>query len=337
MLSLDVKTIALLAIVSGLIILCLGLWYVWNSQQILGSEMLYLKDQQELLFNKLKASSLTHAASVHANDKILNNNAPPVHNNESCMEMNTKSDNTTNPQHDSTVVEPNDTIIHRADAYQQNQHDTHANGSHYSEENESCEDSHSDAEDPSNADSDSDYDDNDMEIDKTDLLDSQDTHQTEKETQNTDYSNNLVQSLLSDIVKVNTDNKLDDYAQLQSSTMVQTHEQAIENSTNTPNVSTTTEIQDMNSEQNENDNVNENVNENVTSSTTDYNHTETKSEDYLHNSGDMQALLDSLRSKTVVELKKLCADHEIGVRVGKKTKRKEELIEELAEKLPAIS
>lgn len=57
-------------------------------------------------------------------------------------------------------------------------------------------------------------------------------------------------------------------------------------------------------------------------------------EDFVASKGDYATLTDTLRKKTVVELKKLCFEYEIGIRNGKSFKRKEELIEELVEKMP---
>lgn len=57
-------------------------------------------------------------------------------------------------------------------------------------------------------------------------------------------------------------------------------------------------------------------------------------EDFVESKGDYVALTETLRKKTVVELKKMCTEHEIGVKKGKSFKRKEELIEELVEKMP---
>ena len=52
----DTQTIALLAIVAGLIVLCLGIWHVWNAQQVMGSEMLYLRGQCEMIHKQQRSS-----------------------------------------------------------------------------------------------------------------------------------------------------------------------------------------------------------------------------------------------------------------------------------------
>jgi hypothetical protein len=57
-------------------------------------------------------------------------------------------------------------------------------------------------------------------------------------------------------------------------------------------------------------------------------------EDFVENNGNYTTLAETLRKKTVVELKKMCTDYQIGVKKGKSFKRKEELIEELVDKMP---
>lgn len=57
-------------------------------------------------------------------------------------------------------------------------------------------------------------------------------------------------------------------------------------------------------------------------------------ENFVQNNGNYATLAETLRKKTVVELKKMCVEYHIGVKKGKSFKRKEELIDELVEKMP---
>jgi hypothetical protein len=140
---------------------------------------------------------------------------------------------------------------------------------------------------------DDEYDDDDQEVDTTDLVDLVENNNNtydnlgevgaEGEVGATDDTNQLVKSLLSTIVQ-------------------QVEEDAH------PTTSPPTQVDDS--------------------------VTDESVEDFVESKGDYVALTETLRKKTVVELKKMCTEHEIGVKKGKSFKRKEELIEELVEKMP---
>jgi len=280
----DYKTMALLAIVTGLVILCMGLWYVWNTQQMLGTEVQYLRNQHIAIQEQLKKSTLPIAksslpvAQASPLSSVSNVNATYE------MPSTCVSSMADAPTEQSTALSTDaDDVLHRS--YQvinsvngvsqclvENQDE---------EESSSAEDDESDGFD----------DDDDQHVDHTDLVNPIHALQTNtKEDVDNEDTNHLVESILSNIVS-----------------------ESVEQQT----MADTTELQNASTE-----------------STNDLQTDDSVAEDFLENSGNYTALADSLRTKTVVELKKMCADYDIGLKKGKTYLKKEELIEELVVKMP---
>ena len=275
--SLNSRTIALLAIVCGLVVLCLGLWYIWNAQQTFQNEMQYVRNQCEMMQKKIGQTSTSVMGTVH--QSVSNATAKPL---------------------PSTAVDV-DEVVHRSCALV-NAADTvlatTAEATHGLEE-ERMDTDLSESEDDSSNDDDEAYNDNDQDVDTTDLVEQDkhvfndkdnalDTAVLKTDATSTTSTNELVETLLSNLVQQGDET--------------------------TP---TTT--------------AGAKTDENATSAYAD----ESGSmEDFVENNGNYTTLAETLRKKTVVELKKMCADYQIGVKKGKSFKRKEELIVELVDKMP---
>lgn len=250
--SMNSRTLALLAIVVGLVVLCLGIWYIWNAQQSFHSEMQYVRTQCDSLQKHIAHRSTAPPMAIV--DAIETNvTADPVAETAPTVEA----------------------VVHRSFA-------TDTVG--VPEESDTTDDT-------DDNDTDDDFNDDDQDVDTTDLVEGtqgatpQDiAAESVSKTNDTESTNLLVESLLSSMVKQVDDNS-------------------------------TTESANVDNASSESVSV----------------------EDFVESTGNHEALADILRKKTVVELKKMCAEHEIGIKKGKTFKRKEELIEELVDKLPQPS
>ena len=258
--SMNSRTVALLAIVGGLVVLCLGIWYIWNAQQSFRSEMQYVRNQCDNLQKYVSASPAlpSYPSSLS-----------PAHTIE-----------TPEPQSADTITPTTDSVVHRSCALSSVVHDVECTDGT---------DGTGDTDDETDA-TDEEYDDNDQDVDTADLVEGtqgatpQDlTEESTSNTHDVESTNLLVESLLSSMVK-----------------------QVSEDTTEGSNVDNTSS-------------------ESVSV------------EDFVEGKGNYEALSDTLRKKTVVELKKMCTEHEIGIKKGKTFKRKEELIEALVDKLPQPS
>ena len=280
----DYKTMALLAIVTGLVIICMGLWYVWNTQQVLGTEVRYLRNQHISLQEQLKKQATTDAlkpSSVQQIDADVK-----------CTYASADASTQPTPasQHDGgeASADAND-VLHRSfqmvnSATDASKHLSASANTH--ESSSSAED-----DDTDETDGDGEYDDDDQHVETSDIVNP--LHSTpesvEQQNNTNEDTNYLVESILSNIVSETVEKQVEKKCE--------------QNDQNT--------ILDI-------------------TQTTD----ETIKEDFLENSGNYTALAESLRKKTVVELKKMCAEYQIGIKKGKTFLKKEELIEELVVKMP---
>ena len=251
------RTLALLAIVVGLVVLCLGMWYIWNAQQSFRSEMQYVRTQCDSLQKHIAHRSTAPPAPIV--DTIATNDIAD-------------QDAETDP-----TVE----VVHRSFA-------TEGTTGGLAQESDATDDT----DDTDDNDTDDDFDDDDQDVDTADLVEG--THEAAPQdltaddsvsnTNETESTHLLVESLLSSMVT---------------------------------QVADTSTTKSANGDNGSSDSV--------------------SVEDFVESTGNHDALADILRKKTVVELKKMCAEHEIGIKKGKTFKRKEELIEELVDKLPQPS
>ncbi len=280
MFPMDYKTMALLAIVTGLVIICMGLWYVWNTQQVLGTEVRYLRNQHISLQEQLKKQTIDVAkpSSVQQLDTEVQCSYTPA-------DGTTVS--TTHSQKDSegTTLDAND-VLHRSYQMIDSATDVSKNlstSAHTQESSSSADDDDTD----DSVDDDGEYDDDDQNVETSDIVHPlHGATKSDAQPANTNEdTNHLVESILSNIVS---------------------------------------ETVDSHHEQSKQDEVDDTI------PTTE----ETNDENFLENSGNYTALAESLRKKTVVELKKMCAEYQIGVKKGKTFLKKEELIEELVVKMP---
>lgn len=281
----DYKTMALLAIVSGLVILCMGLWYVWNTQQMLGTEVRYLRNQHIAIQEQLKKPQFGVAAQISPKrveaDVMRSSYDAQTNTNTDANTTDTTQKNTGIPTIDA------DSVLHRS--YQMVNSANDVSHCLTTDNNDQTESSSTEDDDTEASDFEE-FDDDDQNVDTTDLVNHNHTSETENIEKNVDATtnedtNHLVESILSNIVSESVE---------QQTAVV--HNASVE----------TTDVQT-------DDSVNE---------------------DFLENSGNYNALADSLRKKTVVELKKMCADYQIGIKKGKTFLKKEELIEELVVKMP---
>ena len=253
--ALNSRTVALLAIVCGLVVLCLGLWYIWNAQQMLQ----YVRNQcdslQRHILHPVSAKTVTDP-SVEVEQTV---SAIATHQTQQSVED----------------------VVHRSCVLADAADSTFAT---VVEDTDLSEDDTTDDDDE--------YDDDDQAVDTTDLVDLVENHSSgnfgdsvaEGDACDMETTNQLVDSLLS--------------------TIVQQVEDAHATSPPTP-------VADSASATDESVSV----------------------EDFVESKGNYATLTETLRKKTVVELKKMCTEHQIGVKKGKSFKRKEELIEELIEEL----
>ena len=284
------RTIALLAIVCGLVVLCLGMWYIWNTQQLFRSEMQYVRDQCDHLQKQFLPNATPQKHAVAPIDHVDEDSFCIVHKE--------------NVQHDESNT---DTIVHRSCVINDLTASASSGPSAENEEDsELSEENTSDEED---------YDDDDQFVQKEDLVEANDNinltvndgasanvdKQAHVEQDQDKDANQLVQSLLSNIVS-----------------------ETVENMTDPVDIALTGIVSVNNLKEN-NDDVESHTLQDATDESV---------EDFMESKSDYNALADTLRKKTVVELKKMCQEYQIGIKNGKLFKRKEELIGELVEKLP---
>lgn len=290
----DYKTLALLAIVTGLVIICMGLWYVWNTQQMLGTEVRYLRNQHISMQEKLK----THPGEGLVASPASPPNVPTQTGYETTNTSPVSTTTTTTTTPATNAAAGGCEVSHRS--YHQ------MDGTAGTAGDDPEESSSSEEDDTDDSDGDEAYDDDDQHVETSDLVNpnppnmlhhaaaaAEDATSAEpgdepppQSTQ--EDTNHLVESILSNIVS-------------------ETVEQHCASPDNGNNESVEDTADDGSS---------------------------TIEEDFLETSGNYEALADSLRKKTVVELKKMCAEYQIGIKKGKTFLKKEELIDELVVKMP---
>ena len=289
LLPMNSRTIALLAIVCGLVVLCLGMWYIWNTQQLFRSEMQYVRDQCDQLQKQLFLPNATPPKHAVSPIEHVDEDSARVARNENVQQNNSNTD----------------TIVHRSCVI--NDLSTPASSGPSVENAEDSELSEEDTTDEE------DYDDDDQLVQKEDLVEANgdvplttddgamtNLNNQEHAEQDED-ANQLVQSLLSNIVS-----------------------ETVENMTDPVDIALTGVVSVNDLKENNDD----------AESHTLQDATDESVEDFMESTSDYNALADTLRKKTVVELKKMCQEYQIGIKNGKSFKRKEELIGELVEKLP---
>ena len=266
------RTVALLAIVGGLVVLCLGIWYIWNAQQSFRSEMLYVRNQCDNLQKYVSASP------------ALPSSPSPAHTIE-----------TPDPQPTDTTTPTTDSVVHRSCALSSAVHDVECTDGT---------DGTGDTDDETDA-TDEEYDDNDQDVDTADLVEANTSH-TDVKLDDADEVADEVTDEVTDEGEADTVETTNELVESLLSSIVQQVDEV--------DGGTVTELD-------------------ATAQTTQTDES-VSVEDFVEGKGNYEALADTLRKKTVVELKKMCAEHEIGIKKGKSFKRKEELIEELVDKLP---
>ena len=297
LLPMNSKTIALLAIVCGLVVLCLGMWYIWNTQQLFRSEMQYVRDQCDQLQKQILLPNTTQAKENLTPKEDINEDSVHRLNNENVR------------QDESSTC----SIVHRS-CSRVTQDLTSAPEADPEADNE--EDSELSEEDTTD---DENYDDDDQLVQKEDLVEaveanehhnhssvaeaSINTTENAEQKEEEEDTNQLVQSLLSTIVSSETNGCTTD---------------TVDDTTLTNAPPLVEGLQD----------------DGESESHALHDATDESVEDFMESKSDYNALADTLRKKTVVELKKMCQEYQIGVKNGKSFKRKEELIGELVEKLP---
>lgn len=270
--SINYQTISMLAIVCGLVVLCLGMWYLWTTQQQM---------QTDLQFMQMQCTQLA-ATSTPA---LPSSSSPKP---SSCA----ASDNGTCALPSSLGNTPAlDSVLHRSMALMQAANDAQHPQQHGTHNNDDDDDD--DAEDDEDDDSEScsdDYDDDDTAVSETlvpqthnnkDNADDATTLLPVTDASATVSDANLVESLLSNIVTETID------AQMQHEPSPQAQPQ--------PPAPTS----------------------------------DASAEDFITNQGDPSKLAATLQQKTVNELKKICAEYQIGTKKGKGYKRKDELIDDI--------
>lgn len=260
------RTIALLAIVCGLVVLCLGMWYIWNTQQLFRSEMQYVRDQCDQLQKQLFIPRATYVQPIDATTEL---------DNDTC-EIDT-STTYINPGESSVV----DDIAHRSCVIQEASVSVQSPDINIVEEDSELSEEDTSEDD----DNDDEYNDDDQVVKKEDLVDGNEiTNPVNHNVASEENTNELVHSLLSNIVSESVNSMTEPLESALTSVPVQDATESVE--------------------------------------------------DFMETKSDYAILADTLRKKTVVELKKMCQEHQIGIKNGKSFKRKEELIDELVEKLP---
>ena len=267
--SINYQTISMLAIVCGLVVLCLGMWYLWTTQQQMQTDLQFMQMQ----CTQLAATSAPALPSSSASSP--KQCASPE--NGTCA-LPTSSPLSNMPALDS-VLHRSMTLMQAANDVQnrQQQGDDDEDDDEDDDDSESCSD---------------DYDDDDTAVSETMVQQTHSNSSPADDTPNATTSSpatdsatvsdaNLVESLLSNIVTETIDAQM----QHEPSPPQQSQEQ--------PPTS------------------------------------DASAEDFITNQGDPSKLAATLQQKTVNELKKICAEYQIGTKKGKGYKRKEELIDDI--------
>lgn len=312
--AINYKTLALLAIVAGLVILCMGLWYVWNTQQLLSTEVCYLRNQHVAIQEQLK-NVPEHTQRKHSHDEATDHSAfstsQCVLSSEQCA---------TSCLDDPTSSQEADAVLHRS--YQMVN-----DVSDCLEDDARCDQVSSTTDDDDTADSegDEDFDDDDQNVDRSELVDPLHSHTSQSSAL---YSKNGSSSSTSSSSNANVSSNLVVNTTASATTTAEEDTNHLVESILSNIVSESVEQQTL-----EKDATNVALTPADAAPTND-NTDDSANEDFLENSGNYTALANSLRKKTVVELKKMCADYKIGIKKGKTFLKKEELIGELVVKMP---
>ena len=289
----NTQTLALLAVVAGFVVLCLGMWYLWTMQQQLRTEVQLLRS----------SNPITNTFS----NPLLNAVPPTV-----CKETKTSQNYVTMPA--SINTEQLETVAQRNNGSSLQDHQDHQD--HQDQTNNTEESDESDYED-----------------DDEDITDEDDDDNAESCTSNVVAASNsnqsvdLVESLLSSMVTSTIDGSIDiqggatvvmscvDVDGVNTNTYIATDE----NDQSVDHVAGP-EIEDCTDQE-------EAIQEDV-----EYEQTEEEDAETVEISADPAALADELRQKTVAELKLMCQDYNVGVRrTGGTFKRKEELVNDLVD------
>jgi hypothetical protein len=306
--TMDFKTMALLAIVSGLVVICMGIWYVWNRQQMLGAEVNYIRNQWTTLHqaqNALQASPGGRSTAAASSSTAATSQ--------------TAGSASRASQNDDAAADVEE-VLHRSFSMA----DAAASRAAADEAGDEAggSDDDSDSDDDGDGDDDSDdshdggaYDDNDQLVDTADLKDpvaaaAAAAAATAAPTE-TD-ANDLVESLLSGLIS-----GTDGSGSVAPSSADADADADADAGADVAGDATATEAVDDGCLHEEGDGEAE-----PAAGDTD-------------TAGETVSLAETLRKRTVAELKVMCAEHLIDVKIGKAFKRKEVLVADLVEKLAA--
>lgn len=350
--SFNFQSLSLLAIVAGLVIVCLGMWYLWAMQQQMQTDMQYLQMQQNQLATQaqtLMVSSSSPTTTKTVTTKTGNESTTTTTSTPSAHSANASaSTNSTTP-----LNTPSSSILHRSSGL--------SSGTATIPE-ESAEDHDSSSE--------SDYDDDDEDVTNepnptttVSVLDNEPNPTSTVSAAVPPFASHppgLVESLLSNMVT----ESIDQMMPTTSVTMMATegggecsmattivvdatgldstegHEASNGASTDFGLLSDV-DVQDITELEVEGDEGDEDAKEDVdteenaptTTVASADSTTSSLPENFLDCQGDPNLLTETLRAKTVAELKTLCGTCEITIKKGKSYKRKDELIESLVEKV----
>ena len=336
--SFNFQSLSLLAIVAGLVIVCLGMWYLWAMQQQMQTDMQYLQMQQTQLATQaqtLMVSSSTPTTTKTVTTKTGNGSTTTTTSTPSTHSVNASASTNSTTPHNTSLS----SILHRS---------SELSSSTATIPEESAEDHDSSSE--------SDYDDDDEDV----ANESNESNESNEPNPTTTVSAavppfashppGLVESLLSNMVT----ESIDQMMPTTSVTMMATEGGGECSMATTIVVDATglgstegqeafgllsdVDVQDITELEVEGDeDVNEDIDteENAPTTTVASADSTTSSlpENFLDCQGDPNLLTETLRAKTVAELKTLCGTCEITIKKGKSYKRKDELIESLVEKV----
>lgn len=366
--SFSFQSLSLLAIVAGLVIVCLGMWYLWAMQQQMQTDMQYLQMQQTQLATQtqtLMVSSSSTSTNKTGSNKSGNTVTPST---TSDASVPTNAAATVTSSDANTNHTPLSSVCHRSSGL--------SSGTATIPE-ESAEDHDSSSE--------SDYDDDDEDVDNEPK--SIDTNGTTQPTSTVSavvppfasHPPGLVESLLSNMVT----ESIDQMMPTTSVTMMATegggecsmattilvdatgvssgadgHKASVEGSVDASveasvdasveasaeanagfgllsdvQVQDITELEVDGDVKDENDTEENDTNAPMSTVASADSTTSSLPENFLDCQGDPNLLTETLRAKTVAELKTLCGTCEITIKKGKSYKRKDELIESLVEKV----
>lgn len=361
--SLNFQTLSLLAIVAGLVVVCMGIWYIWSMQQQMQTDMQYLQMQQKQLAASGAAAS-TAAASTAAASTTSANGVPASASTDASAGVNhvtTSADDISGLHSEATSVLHRSVQLSHAASGLASGSTGHTDGG-----DESDADNSVDGDEAGDTSCDSDYDDDDqavaadtaVEADPTSDKTGSAAHSVTVTPTDTGADTaadavagaddtgvavgmvdaGLVESLLSNMVTESIDQMLP----AGSATMTMAGAGGVgvmvvetvsaEDSFAAPTEAPVT-IEELDAATACTPNVEDGNTAGAVAPVADA-PSVASTEDFLDCQGDPVLLGETLRLKTVAELKQLCGTYAVGIKKGKGGyKRKDELIEDLVGKV----